>query len=218
MLAATWHARAGRLTDRKRWALDVLGSRHRFVPDALDPATSPITVEIGAGTGEAAVALARRGSGEVVVATEVHRASVANLLLAVHAAQLANVVVAAADGRLVLGELAARHLPVARVRAFFPDPWPKRRHRGRRLITPSFLDLVAGALAPGGRLELCTDDPGYARAMAATLAADARFGELHRARADRPVTYYERRALDAGRPVVDLCARLAPAVTEEARP
>ncbi|OUU22506.1 MAG: tRNA (guanosine(46)-N7)-methyltransferase TrmB [Planctomycetia bacterium TMED53] len=44
----------------------------------------------------------------------------------------------------------------------FPDPWPKKRHAGRRLLQKSFLQLVAGKLSPGAILEIRTDDPIYA--------------------------------------------------------
>lgn len=50
---------------------------------------------------------------------------------------------------------------VAVVHIYFPDPWPKRRHRERRLIQPGFLDLLHGRLERGGRLEIATDVSEY---------------------------------------------------------
>lgn len=47
----------------------------------------------------------------------------------------------------------------------FPDPWPKRRHHGRRLVNPAFLEVVFRALKPGGSLRLQTDDEPYFRWM-----------------------------------------------------
>lgn len=44
---------------------------------------------------------------------------------------------------------------------YFPDPWPKRRHHRRRLITPEFLALVYERLIPGGLMELATDHEDY---------------------------------------------------------
>ena len=43
----------------------------------------------------------------------------------------------------------------------FPDPWPKRRHHRRRLITPPFLNVLHRALTPGGHVYLATDDVDY---------------------------------------------------------
>ena len=43
----------------------------------------------------------------------------------------------------------------------FPDPWPKRRHRIRRLINASFLANVRRTLADGGIINCATDHEEY---------------------------------------------------------
>jgi len=43
----------------------------------------------------------------------------------------------------------------------FPDPWPKRRHHDRRLLSEPFLYLVRRLMAPDGRLYFRTDDAAY---------------------------------------------------------
>ena len=48
---------------------------------------------------------------------------------------------------------------------YFPDPWPKRRHRNRRLVTAEFLKLLYERLAPFGLIEMATDDADYFLAM-----------------------------------------------------
>jgi len=44
---------------------------------------------------------------------------------------------------------------------YFPDPWPKRQQRKRRLLTPEFFQLLHRRLKPGGTLELATDNFEY---------------------------------------------------------
>ena len=44
---------------------------------------------------------------------------------------------------------------------YFPDPWPKRKHRRYRLINERFPTLARQALAPGGVVCLRTDDVDY---------------------------------------------------------
>jgi tRNA (guanine-N7-)-methyltransferase len=44
---------------------------------------------------------------------------------------------------------------------YFPDPWPKRQQRKRRLLTPEFFQLMHQRLVPGGKLELATDNFEY---------------------------------------------------------
>jgi tRNA (guanine-N7-)-methyltransferase len=44
---------------------------------------------------------------------------------------------------------------------YFPDPWPKRQQRKRRLLTPEFFQLLHQRLVAGGMLELATDNFEY---------------------------------------------------------
>jgi tRNA (guanine-N7-)-methyltransferase len=50
---------------------------------------------------------------------------------------------------------------VSRLHLSFPDPWPKRRHHGRRLVDEEFLAAAASALAPAGELWIKTDHADY---------------------------------------------------------
>jgi tRNA (guanine-N7-)-methyltransferase len=52
---------------------------------------------------------------------------------------------------------------------YFPDPWPKKRHRKRRLVTGDFLRLLNEKLTPGGLVELATDYEDYFTQMRAAV-------------------------------------------------
>jgi len=52
----------------------------------------------------------------------------------------------------------------------FPDPWPKRRHHHRRVVTEEFLHAVAEVLVPGGCLRIATDHAEYFAEMQRLLA------------------------------------------------
>ena len=58
---------------------------------------------------------------------------------------------------------------------YFPDPWPKKKHRKHRLINADFPARAWHALTPGGVVYLRTDDEDYFDQMQAVFAADARF-------------------------------------------
>jgi len=69
-------------------------------------------------------------------------------------------------------------LPPASVHAlhiYFPDPWPKRRHRKHRLINEHFTRMAARVLVPGGILFLRTDDADYFSQMKLVFESNARF-------------------------------------------
>jgi tRNA (guanine-N(7)-)-methyltransferase len=50
---------------------------------------------------------------------------------------------------------------VSRFHIYFPDPWPKRRHRKRRLVNEEFLESLYSRLIAGGIIHFMTDDPDY---------------------------------------------------------
>jgi tRNA (guanine-N7-)-methyltransferase len=52
---------------------------------------------------------------------------------------------------------------------YFPDPWHKRRHHKRRLLTPDFFKLLHRRLVPGGLLEIATDNFDYMIAFKGAL-------------------------------------------------
>jgi len=170
---------------------------------------APVVLEIGSGMGDATAAIAAADPGRDYLAVEVHTPGVANLLALIHDARLTNVRVVHGDALVLLP-----HLPPERfdaIFAFFPDPWPKRRHHKRRLFTPERVALLRSRLAPGGTLLVATDWPEYAESTLDTLTADPELVNEHPRWAPRPswrpVTKFERRALEAGRRIYDLTFR-----------
>jgi tRNA (guanine-N7-)-methyltransferase len=76
---------------------------------------------------------------------------------------------------------------------YFPDPWPKRKHRKNRLINERFTEVVAKALKVGGVIYLRTDDLDYFQQMTRVFNGNTRFVavEMPKALAD-VVTDFER--------------------------
>jgi tRNA (guanine-N7-)-methyltransferase len=61
---------------------------------------------------------------------------------------------------------------------YFPDPWPKKRHRKNRLINESFPQLAGAALAPGGVIYLRTDNEDYFAQMTDVFGASREFQRI----------------------------------------
>ncbi len=61
---------------------------------------------------------------------------------------------------------------------YFPDPWPKKRHRKRRLINARFLDEIVRTLATGGTLDFATDYVEYYEEIVALLETSGRLAAL----------------------------------------
>jgi tRNA (guanine-N7-)-methyltransferase len=58
---------------------------------------------------------------------------------------------------------------------YFPDPWPKRKHRQNRLITERFPAVAQQALVPGRVVYLRTDDRDYFEQMTEVFGAARAF-------------------------------------------
>ena len=64
---------------------------------------------------------------------------------------------------------------LAAVHVYFPDPWPKRRHRANRLINARFTEITSRALMTQGCIYLRTDDADYFAQMQEVFAANPAF-------------------------------------------
>ena len=186
------------------YGLTVLdGDRTPLDLDELFGRVAPRVLEIGFGMGEATAAMAAGDPGRDYLAVEVHTPGIGNLLALIGEQGLTNVRVAHGDAIELVHRLGPESLDAVHV--FFPDPWPKARHHKRRLIQPGNVALLRRVLRVGGVVHCATDWPDYAEQMAATLAADP--GLEPSGGAGRPATKFERRGVQAGRPIVDLTFR-----------
>jgi tRNA (guanine-N7-)-methyltransferase len=64
---------------------------------------------------------------------------------------------------------------VTALHIYFPDPWPKRKHRKNRLVNERFTQLAHAVLAAGGVVYLRTDDADYFAQMEAVFGASPLF-------------------------------------------
>ena len=96
------------------------------------------------------------------------------------------------------------------VHVYFPDPWHKTRHHRRRLFDPETIDLVLGALAPGGRLIFATDYLEYGGIVRGILESHPDLEvTVHKGEwPDGARTNYEAKFITEGRPILRLVARL----------
>jgi tRNA (guanine-N7-)-methyltransferase len=202
-----WHTRG-------RDVEDLLSGAEPFDPPAWFGRTAPLVLEIGSGMGESTAALAATAPDVDHIAVEVFEPGLAQLLMRLAEADLSNVALLRGDAVALL----RRCVPPASltaIRVFFPDPWPKRRHRKRRLVQPDFAALAATRLEPGGTLHMATDWDDYAVQMrqvcdAEPLLENTAAGEPGgwTPRPEwRPVTKFEQRAVHEGREVHDLVYR-----------
>lgn len=175
----------------------------------VGPGGAELIVEIGCGAGDSLTPMAAARPDAAVLAFEVYQRAVGSTFSRLRAAGTDNVRLIIADGAAALAQLIAPG-SLSQLWTFFPDPWPKKRHHKRRLVSPEFAAVVTDRLALGGIWWLATDWADYADHMRKVLDVApglVNVGDLPggwASRADRPVTKFEARGLDAGRVIRDL--------------
>lgn len=117
-------------------------------------------LEIGFGGGEHLAHLARAHPEIGFLGVEPFLNGVAKLLGEIEAHGLENIRLLRGDAREVLAALPAGAL--SRVYVLYPDPWPKRRQRKRRLLDEETLAAIARALESAGEMRFATDIDDYA--------------------------------------------------------
>lgn len=175
--------------------------------------SAPLGVEIGFGMGQSLLDWAEVEPELNLVGIDVYRPGIGALLAGRAERQIEHLLVAEGDARVVVDRLFSRG-SIREVRIFFPDPWPKKRHHKRRLVSAPFVHLLADRLEPGGRLRLATDWEDYADWMLGVLNAEAMLsneaGSGFAGRfAGREITRFEARGQRLGHQVWDLCYRKA---------
>ncbi len=179
------------------------------------PGTKEVWLEIGFGTGEHLVRQAAAHPEHGIIGCEPFVNGVAKLLRAIEALGLGNVRIFPDDARLLLAALAPAS--IGRAFALFPDPWPKARHRKRRIVSAQTVPDLARVLKDGAELRFASDDADYCRAVLALLWRGADFdwtaeraADWRTRPADWPETRYEAKARAAGRAPAYLSFRRHP--------
>ena len=164
----------------------------------------PVWLEVGFGAGEHLAAQAERHREVSFIGCEVFGNGIVKMLRQMERLRLDNVKLFADDARLLIEALPAALID--RVFILFPDPWPKRRHAKRRIVSRETLDALGVIMRDGAELRLATDDRNYLCWMLEQVTDHPAFEWLARRPTDWrerpedwPSTRYEEKARAAGR-------------------
>ena len=184
----------------------------------LDPRTlfgverASVWLEVGFGAGEHLAIQAEAHPQIGLIGCEIFENGIVKLLARLKRCHPGNIRVFPGDARLLIEALP----PASTERVFilFPDPWPKRKHNKRRLVSEEILDGLAEIMIDGAELRLATDDRDYLCWILERVTNHSAFEWLARrpfdwrARPeDWPATRYEEKARGAGRAAVFLRVR-----------
>lgn len=186
------------------WCLDETGGQ-------LDPAdvfgrVAPLILDIGIGFGDSLTTAAAADPDVDLIGADVHTPGIASTLARIESMTLANLRLVHGDALVFVSRLGQASL--AGIRIYFPDPWPKARHRHRRMTSAANVDRFVALLQSGGTLHIATDIAEFARDTMRICDADHNLAGGVVSRPDwRPVTRYEDKGIGAGRAVTDLIYR-----------
>jgi len=143
----------------------------------LFPKSQPLEIELGCGDASFLVELAQRRPESNFIGVERLLGRISKLDRKGRRAGLVNLRGVRIESAYFLQFLLPPH-SVSALHIYFPDPWPKKKHRRHRLIGEKFPALARAALTPGGAVYLRTDDRDYLQQMAQVFDADKKFKEI----------------------------------------
>ena len=140
----------------------------------LFPKSQPLEVELGCGDATFVAEYAKRHPEKNFIGVERLLGRIRKLDKKGRRFGLANLRGVRIESAYFLEWLLRPHSAGA-VHVYFPDPWPKKKHRKHRLINERFPELAHAALKPDGRVFLRTDDADYFEQMQAVFGASPKF-------------------------------------------
>lgn len=174
------------------------------VPALFAHRPAQVVLEIGYGGGEHLAHRAAEAPEAGFIGAEFFINGITKFLAEWEARALANTRLF--DGNALDLVAALPQASVDLVFILYPDPWPKRRQRKRRILSRDTSAAFARILKPGGELRFASDIDDYVGWALMALAADPRFEWTAERASDWlspwagwPGTRYEAKALREGR-------------------
>jgi len=149
----------------------------RLDPEKLFPRTHPLEVELGCGDASFLVEYARQHPERNFIGVERLLGRLRKLDRKGRRAGLTNLRGVRIESSYFLEYLLPAH-SVSALHIYFPDPWPKKKHRKHRLINERFPAIARAALAHGGIVYLRTDDEDYFQQMTEVFGANREFQQI----------------------------------------
>lgn len=176
----------------------------------LFPAAQPLEVELGCGDASFLVEYARRHPDRNFIGVERLLGRLHKLDRKGRRLGLVNLRGVQVESAYFLQYLLPPRT-VSVLHVYFPDPWPKKKHRKNRLINGRFPELARRVLAAAGVVYLRTDDGDYFAQMTEVFGAGREFQRI-----ETPVelaeltTDFEREFNVRGIPTLRAAYRLKP--------
>ena len=164
----------------------------------------PLKVEIGFGNGTFIFAKAEEEPDADFIGIELYHKGIRSLANRIKKSRIKNIIIIYANAKKVLAD-SIRDNELVEVFINFPDPWPKKRHKKRRLVDIDFAQLIYSKLINKGKVYLATDSKDYIMEMIVAFISKPGFKNLagrlnYSEKAPYPcTTKYEEKSLSNGK-------------------
>ena len=206
--------RSGRLTSAQNKAWDNYWDFYGVNPEIgalnlsklFENKNQKFVLEIGFGNGENLIDCAINDPYSNFSGIEVYRAGIGQCLINANKYDLKNLRLFCGDAVDVLKkQIVNESLDVINI--FFPDPWHKKKHHKRRLISEDFISLIESKLKPNGIVHICTDWGDYAHDIHALFKSNTEFKMLEKL-PKRLQTKFEKKGLALGHSIYEFAFQL----------
>ena len=160
-------------------------------------------MEVGFGNGQHLVELAKRNPDKLIIGSEVYENGVANTCFSLFQNNIENVRIFHGDVRLLLNSL--EHQSIDRIYILFPDPWIKKRHNSRRLLSQGNIQIFFETLKSKSHICIATDIEDYYQEIDDTFSRLKEFKKLEGSPKEKNLNFfldsktkYEKRAINKG--------------------
>lgn len=157
-------------------SIRILTGVYELLPLAELAAGRRVELDLGCGKGSYSTALAQTESDSLVLAADVMIGRLRKLVKRNQRENVNNLIPLRVEARHLLGVM----LPdrgLDRLHILCPDPWPKGRHRGNRLLCSDFMTMVHRVLKENGQWHFSTDDLQYLDQVRHVVAQSGLFEE-----------------------------------------
>jgi len=147
--------------------------------EVFDDPTKPILLDIGCARGRFLLRMAEADPTRNFLGVEIREPLVDEANRLAEEAGLGNLHYSFCNAMLWLDEL-LKEIPPGRIEMVtiqFPDPWFKKRHAKRRMVTPELVDAIIGKLGPRAMIFVQTDIEFLAEEMFGICRSDLRLTE-----------------------------------------
>ena len=116
-------------------------------------------LEIGFGYGENLIHLSKKNNRKLFVGCEIYEPGIANLVEKIEVEKLKNIYLYTKNIFLLFKEL--RKNSIDKVFILYPDPWPKKKHFKRKIISKLFIKKLNYILKKNAIICISTDSQDY---------------------------------------------------------